>query len=88
MAITIPSGKLKLTKVDDFIAAAPDGAPASPVDAIPKTLKAKRGNQRSQISVVLADELITRIDEAAANQYMSRSAFITMALNRWLDRST
>lgn len=88
MAITIPSTKLKPSKADDFIAAAPDavlessGAPSSP------GLKTKRGNHRSQVSVVLADKLIERIDEAAAREYMSRSAFITMALNRWLDGST
>lgn len=88
MAITIPKPSLRPTKPEDFIAAAPDAVvdPLEPTS--PKTLKAKRGTHRSQVSVVLADELITRIDEASARQYMSRSAFITMALNRWLDQST
>lgn len=88
MAITIPNPKLKLAKADTFIAAAPDAVSASSDPPPPTTLKTKRGTRRSQVSVVLADELITRIDAAAAHQYMSRSAFITMALNRWLDRTT
>lgn len=88
MPITIPKTKPKPANVEAFISAAPDavGADATdPKEAKPvRTLKAKRGTSRSQVSVVLADELVARIDVQADKSYMSRSAFITMALNKFL----
>lgn len=90
MSITMPKPKPKPANVDDFIGAAPDAVAKEAVLLATqpvKTLKAKRGTSRSQVSVVLADELVTRIDEQAGKSYMSRSAYITMALNKFLERA-
>ena len=87
MSITLPKPRSAPINAEEFIGAAPDSlvAPgAKGVEAGPKTLKAKRGKSRSQVSVVLADELIARIDECAAKIFMSRSAYITLALNKLL----
>jgi len=85
MAITVPKPK-KPSNPDEFIGGAPDALGTAPVKAAPKVLKARRGTTRSQVSVVLADELVVRIDEKANQRYMSRSAFITMALSQYLER--
>lgn len=88
MPITIPKSKPKAANVEDFISAAPDAVAIEAGSAAArtvKTLKAKRGTSRSQVSVVLADELVSRIDEQAGKNYMSRSAYITMALNKFLE---
>jgi hypothetical protein len=85
MAITVPKPK-KPANPDEFIGAAPDAAPSTAESIQPKRLKARRGPSRSQVSVVLADDLVARIDERAAKRYMSRSAFITMALSELLER--
>lgn len=89
MAITMPKAKPKPVNPDDFIGAAPDASPIlveAHVGKRVKVRKAKRGSNRSQVSVVLADELVSRIDEKADKNYMSRSALITMALNQYLER--
>jgi hypothetical protein len=87
MSITFPKVKPKPANVDAFISAAPDAAGTEATEQVAKvvkTLKAKRGTSRSQVSVVLADELVARIDEQAEKNYMSRSAYITMAMNKFL----
>jgi hypothetical protein len=88
MPITMPKTKPKPPNAEAFISAAPDAvgtdAPAVKEASPVRTLKAKRGTSRSQVSVVLADELVARIDEQADKSYMSRSAYITMALNKFL----
>lgn len=86
MAITVPKPK-KPSNPDEFIGGAPDAVGSVPVAAAPKVLKARRGTTRSQVSVVLADELVARIDARAGQRYMSRSAFITMALSDFLEKS-
>lgn len=85
MAITVPKPK-KPANPDEFIGGAPDAPVATP-PAGGKVLKARRGTSRSQVSVVLADELVTRLDVQATKKYMSRSAYITMALNDFLERA-
>lgn len=89
MAITLPKPKPKPASMDDFIGAAPDSSPVGTDSSVvpTKILKAKRGTNRSQVSVVLADELVARIDQQAQKNYMSRSALITMALNQFLERA-
>ena len=89
MTITVPRVRKPAT-VDEFIGNAPD---ASAEDRLPlshqaeRTFKAKRGVNRSQISVVLANDLINKIDERAAGAYMTRSAYITMALNKFIEEA-
>lgn len=85
MAITVPKPK-KPSNPDEFIGGAPDAVGSLPVATTTKILKARRGTTRSQVSVVLADELVARIDEKAEQRYMSRSAFITMALSDFLEK--
>lgn len=85
MAITVPKPK-KPSNPEEFIGGAPDAVGTVPAAAAPKLLKARRGTTRSQVSVVLADELVAKIDVKANQRYMSRSAFITMALSEFLER--
>jgi len=86
MAITVPKPR-KPSNPEEFIGGAPDAVGSGPVATAPKVLKARRGTTRSQVSVVLADELVARIDERAGQRYMSRSAFITMALSDFLEKT-
>lgn len=87
MTITVPKAK-KPTNPDAFIQAAPDAA-ADPAQApAPKRLKARRGTTKSQVSVVLADELVARLDVEAGKAYMTRSAYITMALTQFLSKAS
>lgn len=83
MSITRP--KVIPKTLDGFIAGAPDGAKLAPQGV---ALKAKRGIQRSQVSVVLADSLLAEIDRIAHQRYMSRSALITMALHQFLGQES
>ena len=85
MAITVPKTK-KPRNPEEFIGGAPDAVGTVPEAAATKMLKARRGTTRSQVSVVLADELVAKIDVKANQRYMSRSAFITMALSEFLER--
>lgn len=80
--MTITRAKVPARQLDGFIAGAPDAAAASPSVV---SLKAKRGIRRSQVSIVLADELIARVDSEASRRYMSRSALVTLALHRLLN---
>ena len=76
-----------LPRVDGFIAAAPDAAAAVvSVAPSPPGLKAKRGIDRSQVSVVLPDAVLAKLDVEASRRYMSRSALITMLINQFLER--
>lgn len=84
MSITRP--KAGPRTLDSFIAGAPDGAKLVPPGTV--ALKAKRGIQRSQVSVVLADSLLAEIDRVAHLRYMSRSALITMALHQFLGQES
>lgn len=83
--MTITRVKAASPRIDGFIAAAPDSAAAGPIDLPPTGLKAKRGIDRSQISVVLPDAVRTRLDAEAERRYMSRSALITMLVNQFLE---
>lgn len=75
----------KPKSVDAFITAAPDAnLPTASITGL--AAKAKRGKQRSQVSVVLPDALLVKINAATEKNYMSRSAFITMAVTQALDR--
>lgn len=82
MAITRPRGVPN--NPEGFISAAPDARNGIAEPGV--TLKAKRGISRSQVSVVLADSLLAEIDRVAKLRYMSRSAFITMALHQILSQ--
>lgn len=84
--MTITRVKPGSPRVDGFIAAAPDSAAAGPMELPATGLKAKRGIDRSQISVVLPDAVRTRLDAEAERRYMSRSALITMLINQFLER--
>lgn len=87
MTITVPKPRKPAT-VDEFIGNAPDASAEGGVPSgsqTERTFKAKRGVNRSQISVVLANDLINKIDQHAAGAYMTRSAYITMALNKFLE---
>jgi hypothetical protein len=84
MTITIP--KQRATKVDDFIAAAPDAASETPAALVSPGLKSKRGIARSQVSVVLPDAVLVKFDAEAARRYMSRSALITSLINQFLEQ--
>lgn len=82
--MTITRVKVQPKQLDGFIASAPDGKAAMP---FAPGLKAKRGNQRSQVSVVLPDAVLTRLDVEADRRYMSRSALLTMLVNQFLNES-
>lgn len=84
--MTITRVKPGSPRVDGFIAAAPDAAAVVPVALSPPGLKAKRGIDRSQVSVVLPDAVLARLDVEAGRRYMSRSALITMLINQFLER--
>ncbi len=84
--MTITRVKAASPRVDNFIAAAPDAAAAGPIYLPHTGLKAKRGIDRSQVSVVLPDAVRTRLDAEADRRYMSRSALITMLINQFLER--
>lgn len=76
----------KPVSVESFITGAPDaGVPAASLPT-QRTLSAaaNRGKSRSQVSVVLPDDLIQKIDAARAEAYMSRSAYIVQALRKQL----
>lgn len=80
--MTITRAKIPPKQLDGFIASAPDSKAAMP--SAPG-LKTKRGNQRSQVSVVLPDAVLARLDVAAESRYMSRSALLTMLINQFLN---
>jgi len=83
--VTITRVKPGLPRADGFIAAAPDAASSAPA-ALPRpSLKAKRGIDRSQVSVVLPDAVLAELDIEADRRYMSRSALITMLINQFLE---
>lgn len=82
MTITRPKPVAK--QVDGFIAAAPDSKAETPTVV---GLKTKRGNHRSQVSVVLPDAVLARLDMEADRRYMSRSALITKVVNDFLSGS-
>lgn len=84
--MTITRQKAAAPRVDGFIAAAPDAAATDIASPPGRTLKAKRGKARSQVSVVLPDAVLARIDIEASRRYMSRSALITMLINDFLGR--
>lgn len=79
MTITRPKSPPK--ELDGFIASAPDSKAALP---LAPALKAKRGNRRSQVSVVLPDAVLAQLDVEAERRYMSRSALLTMLVNQFL----
>lgn len=83
--MTITRMKSALPRAESFIAAAPDAATAVPDATQPVGLKAKRGIDRSQVSVVLPDAVLARLDTEAERRYMSRSALITMLINGFLE---
>ena len=76
--------KSKATNIDEFIGAAPDSS-SREVESTLQGLATKRGTNRSQVSVIFADELLAKIDDQAKSHYMTRSAYITMALNKFLE---
>lgn len=82
--MTITRAKTLPKQLDGFIASAPDSKAVMP--SAPG-LKAKRGNQRSQVSVVLPDAVLARLDVEAERRYMSRSALLTLLINEFLEES-
>ena len=84
--MTITRVKPGQPRVDGFIAAAPDAIAAPSAALLSSGLKTKRGIDRSQVSVVLPDAVLTKIDVEASRRYMSRSALITMLINQFLER--
>jgi hypothetical protein len=82
--MTITRPKVPQKQLDGFIASAPDSRAETP--SVPG-LKTKRGNQRSQVSVVLPDAVLARLDVEAERRYMSRSALLTMLVNQFLSES-
>ena len=83
--MTITRMKPGLPRVDGLIAAAPDAAAPPPPARLSPGLKTKRGIDRSQVSVVLPDPVLARLDVEASRRYMSRSALITMLINQFLE---
>lgn len=82
--MTITRAKVPPKQLDGFIASAPDSRAEMP--SAPR-LKAKRGNQRSQVSVVLPDAVLVQLDAEAERRYMSRSALLTMLVNQFLSEA-
>lgn len=82
--MTITRANLLPPKTEAFIAGAPD-AGAQPMGSPPASLKTKRGTHRSQVSVVLPDQLLAKLDIVATRRYMSRSAVITMLVSQFLE---
>lgn len=79
--MTITRAKVLPKQLDGFISSAPDSRAAT---SSAPGLKATRGNQRSQVSVVLPDVVLARLDVEAERRYMSRSALLTMLVNQFL----
>ena len=82
--MTITRPKVLPKQLDGFIASAPDSKALMP--SAPG-LKTKRGKQRSQVSVVLPDAVLARLDVEAGRRYMSRSALLTILVNQFLSES-
>lgn len=82
--MTITRAQVLPPKTEAFIAGAPD-AGALPTALVTTNLKTKRGNKRSQVSVVLPDQLLAKLDVVASRRYMSRSAVITMLVTQFLE---
>lgn len=80
--MTITKPKSITVNADHFVSSAPDSDSLGRAKSI--ELKTKRGINRSQVSIVLVDSLLHKIDHAAQQRYMSRSALITMALMQFL----
>ena len=80
--MTITRSRVFASVLDGFIEAAPDGKEEGVRSS---GLKAKRGNQRSQVSVVLPDIILSRLDIVAEQRFMSRSALITMVISQFLE---
>ncbi len=82
--MTITRPKVLPRQLDGFIAAAPD----SLVNASAAVeIKTKRGRHRSQVSVVLPDAVLVKLDAEACRRYMSRSALITMLISQFLNEA-
>lgn len=82
MTITRSNGPLR--QADAFIGSAPDALGARVSTASGQGLKTKRGIRRSQVSVVLPDAVLAALDTAAKQRYMSRSALLTMLIDRFV----
>lgn len=65
---------------DRFIDAAPDAMPVNRKG----TGRGVKVGKKEQIPVIIAPELLERLDEAARKLSMSRSATITLAVNQFL----
>lgn len=74
--------KKPVSKVDQFISGAPDAAPLAEVPDPKKKIRkgVMRGN-KEQISLTFQPEIITKIDEAASELGISRSAWISMTIS-------
>lgn len=65
---------------DAFIDGAPDAAPANRKG----TGRGVKVGKKEQIPVIMAPDLLERLDAVAAKLSMSRSATITLAVNQFL----
>lgn len=83
--MTITRMKSTLPRAESFITAAPDAASTALAAVQTVGLKAKRGIDRSQVSIVLPNAVLARFDIEAERRYMSRSALITMLINNFLE---